>query len=131
MVSRRDFGKMALAGIPLSAAWTAPGDSIVNGVRLGVATYSFRDLLRTPGQDNVDGVIKALQFAGVREVELSSANTEPAGPDSGPAVPRPPSAYPPPITAPTPEQVAAAKLAVRNALRRWRLATPATNHDAI
>jgi sugar phosphate isomerase/epimerase len=131
MVSRRDFGKMALAGIPLSAAWSAPADSVVNGVRLGVATYSFRDLLRTPGRDNVDDTIKALQFAGVREIELSSANTEPAGPNSGPAVPPPPSAYPSPITAPTPAQVAVAKLAVRNDLRRWRLATPATNHEAI
>jgi hypothetical protein len=131
MVSRRDFGKMALAGIPLSAAWSASGDSAVNGVRLGAATYSFRDLLRTPGQDNVDGVIQALQFAGVREIELSSANTEPAGPNSGPAVPPPPSVYPPPITAPKPEEVAAAKLAVRNDLRRWRLATPARNHEAI
>jgi sugar phosphate isomerase/epimerase len=130
MVSRRDFGKTALAAIPLSAAWSAPGDPLVNGVRLGVATYSFRDLLRIPGRDNVDGVIQALQFAGVREIELSSANTEPGGPNSGPAVPPPPSAYPPPITAPTPEQVAAAKLAVRNDLRRWRLATPAKNHEA-
>jgi hypothetical protein len=131
MVSRRDFGKMALAGIPLSAAWSAPGDPAVNGVLVGVATYSFRDLLRTPGKDNVDGVIQALEFAGVREIELSSANTEPAGPNSGPAVPPPPSAYPPPITAPKPEEVAAAKLAVRNGLRRWRLATPAKNHEAI
>jgi hypothetical protein len=131
MVSRRDFGKLALAGIPLSAAWSVPGDSAVSGVRLGAATYSFRDLLRTPGRDNVDGVIQALQFAGVREIELSSANTEPAGPNSGPAVPPPPSAYPSPITAPKPEEVAAAKLAVRNDLRRWRLATPATYHEAI
>jgi sugar phosphate isomerase/epimerase len=131
MVSRRDFGKLALAGIPLSAAWSASGDPVVNGVRVGVATYSYRDLIRTPGQDNIDGVIKALQFAGAREIELSSANTEPAGPNSGPAVPPPPSAYPPPITAPKPEEVAAAKLAVRNDLRRWRLATPAGNHAAI
>jgi sugar phosphate isomerase/epimerase len=126
MVSRRDFGKLALAGIPLAAAWS---DS--SAVRVGVDTYSFRDLLRTPGQDNIDDIILALKQAGVREVELSSANTEPAGPNSGPAVPPPPSAYPPPITAPTPEEVAAAKLAVRNSLRRWRLATPAANHEAI
>jgi sugar phosphate isomerase/epimerase len=127
MVSRRDFGKLALSGIPLSAAWSAPNDP---GVRLGVATYSYRDLLRVPGQDNVDDVIRALQFAGAAEIELSSANTEPAGPNSGPAAPRPPSAYPPPVTAPKPEEVAAAKLAVRNALRQWRLTTPAANHAA-
>jgi sugar phosphate isomerase/epimerase len=130
MVSRRDFGKLAIAGIPLAAAWSA-SDSLVTGVRVGVDTSSYRDLLRTPGHDNVDDVIHALQSAGVREIELSSANTEPAGPNSGPAVPPPPSAYPPPITAPKPEEVAAAKLAVRNDLRRWRLATPAANHEAI
>jgi sugar phosphate isomerase/epimerase len=130
MVSRRDFGKIALAGLPLSAGWRAAANPAANGVRLGVATYSFRDLLRTPGRDNVDDVIKALQFAGAREIELWSANTEPAGPNSGPAVPPPPSAYPPPIKPPSPEEVAAAKLAVRNALRRWRLSTPAANHEA-
>ena len=130
MVSRRDFGRMALAGIPLGAAWSAPGDP-AGGVRIGASTYSYRDLVRVPGKDNVDDVIRALQFAGVREIELASANTEPAGPNSGPAVPPPPSAYPPPIKPPTPEEVAAAKLAVRNALRHWRLATPAGNHEAI
>jgi hypothetical protein len=126
MVSRRDFGKLTLAGIPLLAAWSEP-----KGFQIGVDTYSFRDLLRTPGKDNIDDVIQALKLAGVREVELSSANTEPAGPNSGPAVPPPPSAYPPPITAPTAEEVAAAKLAVRNSLRQWRLATPTANHAAI
>jgi sugar phosphate isomerase/epimerase len=130
MVSRRDFGKMALAGLPLSAAWRAAADPATNGVRLGVATYSYRDLLRTPGRDNVDDVIKALQFAGAQEIELHSANTEPAGPNSGPAVPPPPSAYPPPIKPPSPEEVAAARLAVRNSLRRWRLAVPIANHEA-
>jgi len=130
MVSRRDFGKTAVAGLPLAAAWRAVAGPAANGVRLGVATYSYRDLLRTPGRDNVDDVIKALQFAGAREIELWSGNTEPAGPNSGPAVPPPPSAYPPPIKPPSPEEVAAAKLKVRNALRDWRLGTPAAKHEA-
>jgi sugar phosphate isomerase/epimerase len=126
VISRRDFGKIAAAAVPLSRAW---GDG--SGVRLGVATYSYRDLLRVPGKDNVDDVIKALQFAGAREIELASANTEPAGPNSGPAVPPPPSAYPPPIKPPSPEEVAAAKLEVRNALRAWRLATPPAKHAEV
>jgi sugar phosphate isomerase/epimerase len=130
MVTRRDFGKITFAGLPLCAAWRAAADTSVKGVRLGVATYSYRDLLRTPGRDNVDDVIQALQFAGAQEIELHSANTEPAGPNSGPAVPPPQSAYPPPIKPPSPEEVAAAKLAVRNSLRRWRLATPMANHEA-
>lgn len=128
MVSRREFGKAALAAVPLSAAWRASASPAANS--LGVATYSYRDLLRTPGRDNVDDVIKALQFAGARVIELHSGNTEPAGPNSGPAVPPPPSAYPPPIKPPSPEEVAAAKLAVRNSLRRWRLATPLSAHEA-
>lgn len=131
MISRRDFGKLALAAVPLSAASSAHADTAANGVRLGVDTYSFRDLPRTPGRDNIDDVIQALQFVGAREIELSSANTEPAGPNSGPAVPPPPSAYPSPIKAPSPEEVAAARLEVRNALRAWRLATPAANHEAV
>jgi len=129
MISRRDLGKAALAGIPLSAAWSA--DPAANSVRLGLSTTSFRDLVRTPGRDNVDDIVKAVRAAGVTEIELSSANTEPAGPNSGPAVPPPPSAYPDPIKTPSPAEVAAAKLAVRNALREWRLRTPAAAHGAI
>jgi sugar phosphate isomerase/epimerase len=125
MISRRDLGKAALAGIPLSVAWAGAE------IRLGLATTSFRDLLRTPGRDNVADIVKAVRAAGVTEIELSSANTEPAGPNSGPAVPPPPSAYPDPIRTPSPAEVAAAKLAVRNALRDWRLRTPASAHGVI
>ena len=128
MFTRRDFGKMALAGLPVSLLTGATGPS---GVRLGVSTYSFRDLVRTPGQDNVDDIIAALKFAGVSEIELHAANTEPAGPNSGPAVPPPPSAYPPPVRAPSKEEVAAAQLVVRNDLRKWRLRTPAESYNAI
>src|SRR5215471_16264978 len=124
MVSRRDFSKLALAGLPLSAALTAAD----GGIRLGLSTYSFRGLLRTPGKDNVDDIIQAVKQAGVTDIELDSANTEPAGPNSGSAVPPPPSAYPDPIKTPSPAEVAAAKLAVRNSLRKWRLSTPAAEH---
>ena len=124
MYSRRDLGKMALASLPLSIAKAG------SGVRIGAATTSLRDLIRTPGKDNIDDVIAALKFAGVTEIELASANTEPGGPNSGPAVAPVQSAYPPPITAPTPEQVAAARLAVRNSLREWRLRTRTAGYDA-
>jgi sugar phosphate isomerase/epimerase len=127
MVSRRDFSKLVLAGVPLSAAMSAPND----GIRLGLSTYSFRGLLRTPGKDNIDDIIQAVKQAGVTEIELDSANTEPAGPNSGPAVPPPPSAYPDPIRTPSPAEVAAAKLAVRNSLRDWRLRSGATPHAAM
>src|SRR5262249_26127366 len=131
MISRRNFSKLILAGTPLSPALCTPADATENGVRLGLSTHSFRDLLRTPGRDNVDDIIQAVRQAGITEIELSSANTEPAGPNSGPAVPPPPSVYPDPIKTPTPAEVAAAKLAVRNSLRDWRLRTPAGAHGAV
>jgi hypothetical protein len=129
MITRRDFGRTALAVIPVWEARKAC--AAANAVRLGVATYSFRDLIRTPGRDNVDDLVKALQWVGAKEVELSAANTEPAGPNRGPAVPPPPSVYPLPIKAPSSEEVAAAQLAVRNALRTWRLATPDAHYESV
>src|SRR5436309_14394522 len=93
MVSRRDFVKMA-AAFPLALA--AKIDSSVNGVRLGTITYSFRDLPRTPGQDNLDAIIQALQFCRIGEIELFSLNLEPAG---QPLPPEPPTPYGMPRTA--------------------------------
>jgi sugar phosphate isomerase/epimerase len=127
MVSRRDFSKLVLAGMPLAKALSAAD----GGLRLGLSTYSFRGLLRSPGKDNVDDIIQAVKQAGITEIELHSANTEPAGPNSGPAVPPPPSAYPDPIRTPSPAEVAAAKLAVRNSLRDWRLRTGAGPYAAM
>ena len=42
MFTRRDLAKMALAAAPAAQA-LAKNSSAVNGVRLGVQTYSFRD----------------------------------------------------------------------------------------
>jgi sugar phosphate isomerase/epimerase len=105
-------------------------DSVVNGVRLGTITYSFRDLPRTPGEDNVDAIIKALQFCGIGEIELFSPNIEPAG---KPLPAEPPVAYgvPRPARAQrTAEQVALQK-DNREELRRWRLETPAEYYRAV
>ena len=38
MYSRRDFGKLALAGAPLAAAFATKIDSTVSGVRIGATT---------------------------------------------------------------------------------------------
>lgn len=71
---RRDFMKLA-AAVPLLGKI----DSVVNGVRLGTITYSFRDLPRTPGaNDAVDVMIKALTECGIGEIELFSPHVEPA-----------------------------------------------------
>src|SRR6266699_361684 len=101
MYTRREFGMLTLAGLvrlkPDTAGMgvglkpdTTTGfdtriigtgatgtDSVVNGVRVGVQTYSFRDLPRTPGGDAVDTVIKAMTECGLSECELFAPQLEP------------------------------------------------------
>jgi sugar phosphate isomerase/epimerase len=113
MYTRREFGMLALAaGLvrlkPDTTAEAAPIDSRVNGVRIGVQTYSFRDIPRPAGAaDSVDVVIKAMTEAGLGECELFSPQLEPQfgsgarGARGGP---------------PSPEAVKA-----REDLRKWRL----------
>jgi sugar phosphate isomerase/epimerase len=129
MISRRDFAKIA-AGAPAWAAMAAGIDSVVNGVRLGAVTYSFRDFPRTTGKDNIDAIIKALEFCGIGEIELFSPNIEPAG---KPLPPEPPVAYgvPRPSRAErTAEQLALQKQN-REDLRQWRIATPAEYYRGV
>ena len=129
MISRRDVMKI-VAATPAWAALGAGIDSVVNGVRLGAVTYSFRDFPRTPGKDNVDAVIKALQFCGVGEIELVSPNLEPA---PRPLAPPSPTAYG--VPPPTPAERSAAQRALekenRDDLRRWRIETPPDYFTAI
>ncbi len=130
MYSRRDFGKIALAGLPVSGLLGAAIDSSVNGVRLGASTYSFRDFARTEGQDIVDAVIKALEFCRVGEIELYSPTIEPAGAALPPEAPAPYGMPRPPRAARSEEQLALEKRN-REALRRWRVSTPAAHFQAI
>jgi sugar phosphate isomerase/epimerase len=89
-MNRRDFIQLA-AAMP----FLAKIDSVVNGVRLGAITYSFRDLPRTPGaSDAVDVMINALTECGIGEIEIFSPHLEPT-------------------------QLS------REQLRQWRLSTPA------
>ena len=69
MYTRREFGKMTLAGLPLSMA-LGPIDSRVEGVRIGVQSYSFRTL-------PLDAAIKAMSDIGIGECELFSGHVEP------------------------------------------------------
>jgi sugar phosphate isomerase/epimerase len=74
-------------------------DSTVNGVRIGVQTYSYRDLPRPAGAaDSVDIVIKAMTDDGVSECELYAPQLEPRFPADAPGA--------------------------RDDLRRWRLEVP-------
>jgi sugar phosphate isomerase/epimerase len=67
--TRREFGKMTLAGMPL-ALWGGPINSKVDGVRIGVQSYSFRTM-------PLDAAIKAMSDIGIGECELFSGHVEP------------------------------------------------------
>jgi sugar phosphate isomerase/epimerase len=130
MYSRRGFGKIVLAATALPTAFGGPIDSSVNGVRLGATTYSFQDLRRTTGEDNVGDIIEALTACGIGEIELYSANLEPApaaamkpafGPSYGGAGAR---------TVLSGGQLGIRKMDREN-LRRWRLTTTASHYEAI
>ena len=113
MLTRREFGKLALAAplVRLKPDTTVGGIAAVNGVHLGVQTYSFRDLPRTPGaKDAVDVVIKAMTDCGLSECELFSPQLEPVF-ESGARGRR--------GDPPSPQAVKA-----REDVRKWRLETP-------
>ena len=131
LYTRRDFGKIALATIPLVQAQTKV-NSKFGGVQIGAITYSFR------GTNDLDKIIKMMVEIGLSEVELMSDDAEraagapmpvrggpgrgtgkgppPGGPPAGAAArakgPRPPM---------TEEQITAAR-ARGEELRNWRLA---------
>jgi sugar phosphate isomerase/epimerase len=118
MYTRREFGQLALAGlafpsfgrIPVSHLTSARArDSRVAGVRLGVQTYSFRDLPRAPGGDAIDTIITAMKECELVECELFAPQVEPQAP----------SARGQRGAQPSPEAVKA-----REDLRKWRLETP-------
>src|SRR5258708_27677486 len=118
MLTRREFGKLGLAGFimgrpegrPLRSVGEATIDSKVNGVRLGAQTYSFRDLPHAPGGDAVDAIIKAMVDCGIGECELWAPQVEPQFPTGARGRRGDP---------PSPEAVKA-----REDARTWRLETP-------
>jgi sugar phosphate isomerase/epimerase len=83
MLTRREFATLVVSTLALrpkpgtTVAAQASG-SMINGVRVGAQTYSFRDLTRPPDGDMVDVLIKAFTDCGLRECELWSPQIEPA-----------------------------------------------------
>lgn len=125
-LSRREFGGVLIAGLPLAAA-LRPMSLSASEVPLWVTTSSFRDLPRVEGRDNLDDLIRALQAAGATHVELALANLEPAPPSVAPVMGGS-AAYPKRIVL-SPEQVAATNSVARAELRAWRLQTPLSVFD--
>jgi sugar phosphate isomerase/epimerase len=126
MLSRRDFGRIAIAGG--TVAWRAAAGG---SIRTGVATESFHDFPRTPGRDNVDAIIAALKTAGAGEIDLASGDTEAPSPDTSLPPPPPPGPYGGPPAGFTPAELAARARALRENLRKWRLATPASHYGEL
>jgi len=119
--SRRDFGKLALAGIPLGRSLGAI-HSTIRGVRMGVQSASF-----TFSGIDVDGIIRTLNGVGLAEIDVMSEHIENylGGPIQLPGTGRPgPWAR---GNAPGPGRATggAPRLgpdpAARDALRKWRL----------
>ncbi len=110
MYTRREFGLLTLSGIALPSLGLAQS---VGGVQLGVQTYSFRQLPRTPGGDQTDAIVAAMTECGLTECELWSPMIEPALPIAG--------------RRPTAEEAQTA----RDELRRWRVETPLSHFEGI
>lgn len=115
-LSRREFGRLVV--VLGGAAVGRIGLAASGRLTVGVSTFSFRDLPRVEGTDNVDAVIEALRTVGATNVELAFANVEPAPPSTAPFMGGTP-AYPVRIV-PTPAQIAATNAAYRRRLRTWR-----------
>jgi hypothetical protein len=120
-ISRRDFGTIVLAGLPVAAA-SLPARIVAAGqLALGVTTSSFNGLPRVTGAHNVDEVMRALKAVRATHIELALANLEPAPPSVAPFMGGTP-AYPRLIVL-TPAEIAATNARARAQVRIWRLQT--------
>jgi sugar phosphate isomerase/epimerase len=82
MFTRREFATLVVSSLAVrfksDSAVAQTKGSMINGVRVGAQTYSFRNLTRPPDGDMVDVLIKAFTECGLRECELWSPQIEPA-----------------------------------------------------
>src|SRR5687768_577704 len=83
MYSRREFGKLALAGLPavavlgrtesiFGAFQQARPNSVVDGVQLGAITYSFRAML----DQSAEATLKYVLDSGISAIELMGGPVE-------------------------------------------------------
>src|SRR5690242_19138050 len=123
--SRRDFAKLALAGIPLVRSLGAI-NSTISGVRMGVQSASF-----TFSGIGVDGIIRTLNDVGLAEIDVMSEHIENylGGPVQLPGTGRPgpwargnaPRQGSAAGTTPGGRRGAGASSEAREALRKWRV----------
>lgn len=137
--TRRDFGKMMLVGLPAYAA-LAKGTLTVDGVRIGVCTYSFRDMPRKAGEsDAVSVVIQAMKDCNANICELFSPQLEPANPAQTKLMEELGKPGPDGKPLSTSEIGAKYRAAMRGPeakkyrddLRQWRLATPMSHFEEV
>ncbi len=122
MYTRRQFGKIALAGFPLSLALGANA-SRAEGVRIGVQSYSFRTL-------PLDAAIKAMSDIGITECELFAGHVEP-GAAFRPRGPQPKTAEPAEKKPEPPKSTGQPARSRREELRNWRLTVPMDHFKTI
>jgi sugar phosphate isomerase/epimerase len=122
MYSRREFGRLALVGLPMTVALaqgSARINSKVNGVRIGIQSYSFRSL-------SLDEAIKAMAGIGIGECELFSGHVEPRiGPPAGARPPQSPTGVGSgEMTPEMREAMREARRKQQEETRKWRLSVP-------
>src|SRR5262245_12839982 len=85
-LTRRQFGQLALAGLPLALASRLDA---AGAVRIGVQSYSFRTM-------TLEEAIAAMKQVGLKECELFAGHVEPRPQrPAGTPPPTPPAAPPP------------------------------------
>jgi sugar phosphate isomerase/epimerase len=75
MFTRREFGTATLGAF--AGLGRLQPDATSSGVRLGVQTYSFRDVPRTAEGDMIEPLIRAMVACGFTECELWAPQVEP------------------------------------------------------
>ena len=125
-VTRREFGKLAMASVPatligdraLAGVLVQPSrpSSLINGVQIGVITYSYRAM----PEQGADAVLRYVQESGINAVELMGSAIETYA--GAPAMPRRPggSGGTGARRPPTPEETAAREKYAAD-LKAWRL----------
>jgi sugar phosphate isomerase/epimerase len=116
VVTRREFGRMALGGVAATWAVGVGGGAAamtVRGVKLGIITGSLNPLPENTGRDQIDVIIEQVKALGVVDVELVSVFPQgaPQVVDGG-------------RFGQAPVEVTPDYTRTRQALREWRIGLP-------